>query len=310
MNIVYTFDNGYVDITLVSIASLLDCNDPQNINIIIVDGGISEKNKKKIKKIISDKNSSVSFKKMVDLNSIIDFNLDSKGWSPICFVRLFYASILNEYDKVLHIDCDTLITGNIEDMYMTDILDVYGAACYDCIPRTKIEAGIARTDTYISNGVLLLNLKKWREDNVENSFIDYMKHNNMPHLDQDVLSAVIGMNVKILNPEYNMMPVTFMYKQLCCELFEKNEPYYDKNQILNALRNPRILHLTGNRHIGRPWNNSCFHPYNALWHSYSLKIGNKIEQKKDKSLWIELTEIPFFRRILFEYEKFKYYKKL
>ena len=311
MNIVYTFDDAYTEVTLVSIASLLNNNDASKLNIIILDGGITINNKEKIKKYILDKGAKVSFIKMIDLKEKVNCELDSKGWSPICFVRLFYASILKDYNKILHIDCDTLIIDNIEELYMTDISDEYGAACFDCIPRTKREAGLHKETKYVSNGVLLLNLCKWRNDNVERLFINYMEENDMPHLDQDVISAVLSKKMVILDPKYNMMPVTFLYTSLCCELFDKNEPYYTKKQIDSAVANPVILHLTGNKHIGRPWNPPCFHPYYSKWLEYANNIGyNNINNNRGIGLWMKLTKFKFMRRLLFEYEKIKIYKKI
>lgn len=276
MNIVYTFDDAYAEVTGVSIVSLLEHNDPNNIHLLIVDCGISDRNKNKLQNIAQRYGCCISFHEPVKLEDKLRVNIQKSNWSDICYIRLFYASILPEnIGKALHIDCDTMVRKNIEDLYVADIEDYYYAACIDCYPKPRRQIQIHDGIPYFSNGLLLMNLKKWRKDNIEFNFINYIMENNgsLPHLDQDVLNYVCGEKCFVLPAKYNVMTHTLMYGSLCCDLFKSNEPYYSSEEIDKTVEEPCIVHFTGSRYARRPWQQPSKHWYSQEWINYYKKTG-------------------------------------
>ena len=326
INVVYTYDDGYAAITAISIISLLEANkEVKDLRIYIVDYGIKADNKERIRRIIEGYGRSVSFVSPISVEERIPIQLDVKFWSPICYERLFYDELLVDCDKVLHIDCDTMVKENLQDLYNMDIDDVLVAACYDCTPRPKRQANMPDNYQYISNGILLLNLKKWREEQITKRCVKYIidKKGVLPHLDQDVLSYAVQDSVIILPARFNVMPITFLYRELCCRLFKKTEPYYDSEQIKTACEQPAVIHFTGNPIIYRPWDQPCFHPYNSEWISlFTNSIYNDDKSiilernrkygklKKVRSLlWTQFCKLAIGRKVLFTYEFNKKYRK-
>ena len=276
MNVVYTFDDGYTMITMVSLVSFLESNrEVEEVNLFIVDCGISESNKGLLESISRFFGRSITFRKAIDLKERIPIGLNAAYWSTVCYVRLFFADMFPELDRIMHIDCDTVVRGNLSEIYEVEMRGRVCAACYDCVAASKRKIGIPNPKPYISNGLLVFDLKGLREQRIEEEFVKYIveKEGNLPHLDQDVISAVIGERTIILPPKYNLMSITVAYGELCGAFFDENDPYYKKEELKEAASNPIVVHYVGNRFMGRPWVRPCFHPFNDEWRKHYKKVG-------------------------------------
>lgn len=328
MDIVYTFDDGYSIVTAVSLLSLLENNkDESIINIYIIDCGISKENIKKFVKLGEKYKRKIYFINGKNMEYKIPISLELSYWSFVCYVRLFFCELLPYVDKVIHIDCDTLILKNIREVYNTDLKDNLCAGCYDCLPTPKYMAGFDKETAYISNGFLIFDLKKMREEKIQEKFVDYIvkKKGILPHLDQDVVNAVLRNRIKILPAKYNLMTYTITFKEKSLEFFDDNDVYYNKQQIHDALINPSIIHFVGFRFVSKPWLQPCYHEYNKEWIKYYNEINivfdddrNIIKAKKKKYgiireiiclFWNIAWKISFMREIEFKIEKRRIKKK-
>jgi len=317
MNIVYTFDDGYSDITAVSLLSLLKSNTAlQELNIYIIDCGISAANKKMLSDISQSFGRKTEFITAPPLESLLDCNVDCKSWSMVCFVRLFYAELLPDHiETVVHVDCDTMIVGSFSALENIDLKDDYCAACYDCTPEPMRQMPGASHNKYFSNGLFVMNLKKWRTDNIKNRFLEYIEqyHDNLPHLDQDVINGTIADKIMTLPAEFNIMPLIVMYGGLVNGLFKKEEQFYTKEELDNAVRNPVMLHITGFKYYSRPWMTVSYYPYTKTWRKYAESLPEPFNYRPQKNkigfarrfkykMWSKLTRIPFFKKVLFNIE--------
>lgn len=281
MNVVYTFDDGYSEISAVSIFSLLKNNSKADINLFIVDCGISEVNKQKFEHMVKNFGHKLVFVRAHNIEDQIPIKVDVSYWSFVCYVRLFFPQLLPEVDRVLHIDCDTIIKSDLSVIYNKKLNGKLCAACYDCIPSPKYAAGFPNDSAYFSNGFILFDLKGMRRLNIQQKFIDYIvaKNGILPHLDQDVINYVLKDNICVLPPEYNMMTQMTLFGSKIVELFTDNEPFYSEKQIEFAVNNPIMVHLVGYRYVSKPWSQPCYHPYNNEWISLYKQI-NFCEQKQ------------------------------
>lgn len=321
MNIVYTFDDGYVEITAVSILSLLKSNESvDEINIIIVDCGISDENKEHLKKLVADFKRKIVFVDGKGMESKIPIKLDLLYWSFVCYVRLFFSELLPNYDRVLHVDCDTIVEGNLENIYNLQLDDgKLSAAAYDCLPTSKYAAGMEADEEYYSSGIILFDLKSMRKDNTQQKFVDYIveKEGKLPHLDQDVFNVVLKGKIQTLPPQYNLMTQNLLFGKNSCKFFSKGEPYYSVEEMTLALKEPVLYHLVGYKYVSKPWAQPCYHPMNKLWLKYFSCL--KFESNKDIIsyklkkyglfrevvcyLWNVCYKIPAFRTVEFLVEK-------
>lgn len=319
MNIVYTFDNGYSEIAAVSIVSLFENNKHvKELNMFIVDCGISDKNKRILDELSSYYGRKIIYIKSVNIYEKINIKLDTRYWSDICYIRLFFAELLPNIDRVMHVDCDTIVRGDVSEIYNIDMGNNVCAACYDCNPCPKYAAGFDRDDPYYSNGFLIFDLNKIRSNDLIKTFVEYIEFKNgkLPHLDQDVINGVLHKSIYLLPAKYNLMTNTALFGSCCKELFE-GEPYYSKEELKEAVNNPIIVHLIGFKFSSRPWAQPCYHPYNKEWIEYYSKTKYWNEKKmlirKRKKygilrecacwIWNQGYKIEMIRRILFKLEK-------
>lgn len=235
IKIAYACNDGYIVPLCTSIKSLTEnISLKTNLEIYILHDKtrLSLKNQKVISKIFNKKNCSINF---ICVDNCIFNNLtipQGYWWSEEIFYRLALASLIKNSDKILYLDCDTILLGDLDEFLNTNIDDYYIAAVEDSnyiesSKRLKIEE-------YYNSGVILFNLKKIREDKVEPKFFDFVQKNQEILIcpDQDVLNVVLAGNIKRISDIWNTQQYTLDY--IDCKS-----------------SNIKIFHYTGNL---KPWN--------------------------------------------------------
>lgn len=286
MNIVFASDDNFIPQLLVSMNSLLYHNNIP-INIYILDNNISEKNKNRIKCLVSQYNQKLKFIKFSDKINLEYYVKDKVNQlSLTTYYRLFLASILPDIDKILYLDCDSLIVDDISDLWNIDLENYLCAGVLDLMPNVyKENIGLSKDDVYINAGVLLINLKSWRKENIEEKFINFIKINsNKPmHHDQGVINAILKDRIKVIPPKFNWLnPFHGTNPFMIINWFLDSSKYYDKDTIINSEDNPVFLHFCACS-MGRPWNNKN-HFYYDLYKRYVhlAKVdGNEIYVNKE-----------------------------
>ena len=117
------------------------------------------------------------------------------AYTPYALCRLF-ADFLPLPEKVLYLDTDTFILGNISPLYHTDMEDYEFAGCYDQLGTFWIGA------TYQNSGVLLFNMARCKETGLFASCRDYLKKKHPILADQDALNRCVKKK-KFLPQIYN-----------------------------------------------------------------------------------------------------------
>lgn len=124
-NVIFASDDNYAPLLGVALYSLLEnnCNDFDQIQINIFDGGITEGSKSKIQQIC-DEFEVVTILKFIDYNNIDEvIGIDVASTRALStYARLFTSSLLdNELDKVLYLDCDAIISGSFKELWELNI---------------------------------------------------------------------------------------------------------------------------------------------------------------------------------------------
>lgn len=273
MNILLSSDDNYAPLTGVLIQSLLKNNENvKDICIYILDGGITDNNKNKLFSIINNfSDVNLNFIKYENLEKIVGMNIIATR-ALSAFAPLFSSSLLpNDIDKILYLDVDAIIVNSLNEVYNTDILNYYCAAVEDMGPEyINNFLNLPKGTTHYNSGFLLINLKKWREDNLEKKFIDcIIEHDGKVfHNDQGVINIVCKDKILKLPPEYNIHSPFFEVGYDNILKFYGVSEYYTKEMGENAIKNPVFIHFVQFVY-GRPWFVSGKnHPLRALFDSY------------------------------------------
>lgn len=279
-NVVFASSNEYSPFLLIALTSLLENNTGFDcINIYILDNGINENNKNKISALTEKYSCKITFINNV-LDSI-DVNLPpiklKSIWSTTAYARLFISSILPEnIDKVLYLDSDALVLGSFKDLWDLDLEDYYCAGVIEPMANETVKElfWYYNVDDYINSGFLLINLKKWREDNVEEKFIHFISENNEKFFwaDQGVINLVLQGNIKIVEPKYNLL---FYFQFHDYDIAKKfcgiKGEYYTKKIVDDSRNDPIFVHFAGGGYLC-PWHNKN-HKYNSVYRKYAKKAN-------------------------------------
>ena len=300
MIFLYSSDINYVDISKISIASLFEANSGEKIKIYYIDDRIGEDNKKWLTNLAERNNAEIIF---IDAG-IIDTSFITKDtYSAAGYYRILISDIIPE-DKVIYIDCDTIILNSFHDLWKTDISDYLIAGVKDTVQSfVATSVGLENNSQYINAGILYLNLKKWREENVNaqvrNAFAAF--NGKVPHHDQGVINYIAKGRMMYLPVKYNLMSQFLYFKRNELISLYKLKDFYTEEEIIEAKNNPVVVHLIS-KFYGRPWYLHSGHPYTPLFDEIANKYGIKLN-KQDKPLDTHIQ----IRKKLYEHTPFCVY---
>lgn len=141
--------------------------------------------------------------------TIINFNIFKSRMDPASpqkkyylpfptFVRLWMADILTE-SKVLWLDVDTIVDGNLNELRDLEMKDNIIAAVLD----VKWNSFTNISDKYVNAGVMLFNLDEWRKLGLTGRATEMLNKERWQYGDQDIINKLCKNKVIFLNPRYN-----------------------------------------------------------------------------------------------------------
>lgn len=174
------------------------------------------------------------------------------------YYRLELSSLLPEVEKCIYLDCDTLVVGDLSNLYALGmeaylIAGVKAASYYwpESAQAAKAQRlGIERFDQYVNAGVLLVNLALMRELGIEERFNQLLEE-GFQSQDQDILNSACFGRIKILDPSYNLMTKYHPDKESTFADLPCLPLVWSEQEWENACRNPRIIHYADQV---KPWN--------------------------------------------------------
>ena len=184
-------------------------------------------------------------------------------WSRMYIGELLPLSV----EKVLYLDCDIIVRGNLLPLWNLPLEDSLLAATEDLCSNDQqlyTHLGLIYPPSdctlYFNAGVLLINLNKWRAQNVSQQAIDIIsqKGSSLKYADQDVLNIIAQGQVKYFSARYNLM------EGLIREEIPLMRPvgYRDIDQ---EIEHAVVIHFTNRV---KPWSARSFHPYTHLFYYY------------------------------------------
>lgn len=265
LHLMIASDTNYAEFVSVVTASLFANNKEvfESITIHLFSNGIQVEMIDKIKKNIPAEKGELLVYDIQGIAAKLGINVEGEPLSICSYARLLLTEYIDEnVSRILYLDCDVIITGNLSDMWKTDLTDCLVAGTLDAhmnsLPKTKI--GLAENAEYINAGVLLINLDEWRKISIIEKFKNFISkyQGNVYHQDQGLINGVCSGHIKVLGPEYNMTSFFFSHPYKLLKQF--NNPFYTKEELNNAKAHPAIIHFTEG-FLGRPWVKNCKHPF-------------------------------------------------
>lgn len=268
MNVVFAINKSYITQLGTCLTSILENNQKEFFKFYILHSELTEQNYLQIYSLKRKYNNFNIILIKIDKESVKNLKINIDYISKETYYRYFIANLLDE-DKCLYLDADTIVKGNIVELYNTDISNYCCAGCRDLYIETidyKKQVGLDN-DLYINAGVILFNLKKFRQENYVQKLLDnnLMLQDKIQFQDQDVINITFKNNIKEVSSIYN---------------FCSSNMHDESNSLLQAI----ILHYTG---AIKPWDKNYKGKCKEDWYKYHklyLDILKTDIEKRDKEI--------------------------
>lgn len=287
-------DDRYMMPAGVCITSIFENNKDEKVRVHLITEGISKENEKKLRKTAERYQQQVEIHR-VDAEIFNDFPTTSQ-FSKAIYLRYLIPQILDEnIEKALYLDCDIICDASLKKLWASDLGDNYCGVCLDphgddIVIRNRLNAHqehLTSEDVYFNSGVLLFDVRKWREENLAHQLITFVDQNKdicNVYPDQDALNCLFVGKVKFLPLRYNVQEACLLKKKY---LHLRDDLY---STIYEAVKNPCFIHFSSKM---KPWMPFCSHPWAykfdiyrnmSLWPLTFAERFSKVFQKIRKTI--------------------------
>lgn len=265
MNILITSDSKYLKQIEVLLKSI-ELNNPGKHNVYLMH---RESEKMKLENVNEEV---FNIKYVVVDDKYLDEypQLEKRYPVEIYYKLIAHLHLPKEIDRILYLDPDIVVKGNISEFYNYDFKNNYYVATSHVKKVFKrfndIRLGLEKEIPYINVGVMLINLEALRKIDVKKEIDEFLEQNRYKMMlpDQDIISCLYGNKTIILDDIiYNLGERNFRRKKLC-----------DKNVDADFVeQNVKIIHYYGRN---KPWNKNYRGILNKYYNEYESKIGERL----------------------------------
>lgn len=210
--IFYACDDNFIKYTVVSLTSMIEnASREHQYRIYVLHTNASEEMKAKLLALAND-NFEISFEDVTPyLESISDKLPIRHYYTKTTYFRFFIAEMFPEYDKAIYIDSDTVVKGDISELYATDIGDCYLGACHEqAMVQVDVYGnycekvvGVSRHN-FFNAGLMLINCRRFRGGKVLEKFAKALgEYNFVVTQDEDYLNLICKDHVHFLDQRWN-----------------------------------------------------------------------------------------------------------
>ena len=299
--ICYACDEYYAAQVGASLFSLYNSNqDREQFDTYVFADNLTADSINKIKSIAARFSRRLSIISLADaLKNLRDQNVVSytQNRAMSTWARILMPDLVPlKYDRMLYIDADTIITGQIGELCRFQMNEPMAAVVDIICQQYKDMLGIK--GPYFNSGLLLIDLKKWRESNYGQVLLSRLLNEKKHYFlcDQDLINIVLNGHIAILPLKYNFFPFYGELSLLPLKIkMGKGNSYYGEQERKAARNDPTVIHLIDSVY-DRPWFANNINPYTSLWNTAVKNAG-----------WTEYQTISRKRSQSFHIKRFLYY---
>lgn len=237
--IVLAANYAYVDQVLTTIKSI--CYHNRSIRFYLINSDFPNEWMKQLNKRLEKFDSEI-INCRVTSEQISRYKTDI---SYTVFLRYFVSDFVQE-DKALYLDCDLVVTKNLDNLFETDLQDYPLAAVRDYGGRVYYGREM------FNAGVLLINNRLWKQENMSQRLIDLTNewHDKVDQADQSILNMLF--ENRWIEMEFDNNHVV-IHKQFTDYELPAGQDY------------PGIIHYLSHR---KPWFDLAAQTYRDVWWYY------------------------------------------
>lgn len=266
MNVGVVLNEAYIKYLYVMLVSFLESNSKEKVRVYVTYENIETEKLNVYENLEKRYNCELHFICLDDI-SFPDYLPVNDEWPMMIYYHLLFGELLDEsVERILYLDTDVIVHKDLKELYEMDFEDNYIIACddmslengYEDLTDNQKKLFYNQRDNfrYFNTGMMLLNLKKIREDfNFEKWLMLAKNNENLLFApDQDLVNLGYYGKVKYVDSlKYNMFAKTS----------------YNKGITIGwTIDNNYIIHYAGRK----PWQHEGIrYSLERFWWDYASK---------------------------------------
>mgnify|MGYP000781351188 CR=1 FL=1 len=294
VNLCFAANEKYARHLAAALYSVLKNRDTKRLyDVLILHKDISEESQKRILEMEKEGNVFIRFISMEQYEKQVAYDVGAY-YSVETNYRLFlFGEMFAKYDRILYLDCDLIVEGDISGLYDVELGDCEAAAVRseDFRLLSKIKKpifmdrfpynvdnyrtdalGMKTPENYFNAGVLVMDLKKVRQRITQKQVFEILHCHNYYYNDQDVLNMLFDGRVHPVDFRWNY--TTFVAGHLQSGNCNSEKLFADLQR-----ENPAIIHYVGRR---KPWTTGEI--LRERYEEYREKLENRIKHRISRNL--------------------------
>ena len=197
MKVVYTGSRNLYPYMMAAIRSLLDHNDNvEKIYMLIEDDEFPFE----LPDICECRN--VSGQTYFKPESCVNYR---SIFTYFCLIRVCYAEMFPDVDRIMQLDCDTIVNDSLDEIWNIDLTDKWFAMCPEYVGGYR---PFGRDQLYYNAGVAVFNLEQIRKDNIVPVLVKYLNEEHARCMDQEAWNFYGQDKAAQLPVRFNETPYT------------------------------------------------------------------------------------------------------
>jgi lipopolysaccharide biosynthesis glycosyltransferase len=253
-------DNYAYPLGIMFISLLENTKNPERFHLFIIDGGISDKKKNSLQKEVVKRSSQLTFLTINDevyANFPTRAHISAPAYYRISIPELFHESVT----RAIYLDCDLIIKNDLQKLWDIDLEGHAIAAAENISSSTYTASGLKQPD-YFNSGVMIIDLDKWRENNIPNKVRNFKTEH--PELictnDQCALNGVF-------KGRWKRLPLNWNFQSGLYRSSSQTKRIIKDDDSKNPIWSPFIIHYIG---WSKPWLTPCYHPLASEYDRYRI----------------------------------------
>lgn len=210
----------------------------------------------------------------IDLDGSSVENVPDSGLGSASLFRLLVGEVLPEtVARVLYLDVDTLIEDDVQPLLQADMCEMAAAvrsvhfpvvSTYGAIDNWP-HLGLDPRSAYFNSGVLLLDLVRWREEDIGQKALHHLRspYSRGNLADQEALNVALAGRWEELEPRWNVQ-TPFLADNRAIHVWWSDE------QISEARQRPAVVHYLDRP---KPWHRDATHPWKDRWRAVAAETA-------------------------------------
>ena len=289
VNICFACNENYAPPLAVCMYSLLCNADKSRVyDIVVLHSDISQESRDLLRRVGEHfPNCSVRFVDMTDLRERVKDATHAYITAETNYRLAILGELFAAYDRVLYLDCDTIVEGDISELFDTDLCGkaVGGAEAvearvfamtkkgffidgypYNFEDYAKKFMGITDLSRYFNAGVTLFDLKRCRKLTSAEAAVELLNKRRWMNNDQDVLNMLFTGSIFKLDQKWNY--TTNIEQEVSLRDPRLKKLFADVRRTEYG-----IIHYTSGN---KPWNSEV--PLGEHYHKYEKAL-------KEEQIW-------------------------